>query len=179
MRFPHVASLVGRRRPLLIERLAAASITVLLVLQCFATPASAVVTKEATCTPLNAILATASEWLLMPSESDYPFTPFTWTNGAKAKRTIPRLLKVTGHAPDTAVEIVDLDYFFRNVAQPQPWHDPTQAENVAKFKHLVKVLTDNLTDIHVYRVGAVQNDVYIVGKSGKDLVGLSTNVVET
>ena len=50
---------------------------------------------------------------------------------------------------------------------------------MAKFKHLVKVLNHNLTDIRVYRVGAVQIDVYIVGKSGKDLVGLSTIVVET
>ena len=179
MRLQLAAPIVGARRPLLIERLVVASITVLLALQCFVVPASAGATRSATSTTVKAILAKACDGLLMPSESDYPFQPFIWPNGARSKLSISRLRRLTGHAPDTAVEIVGLDYFFRNVAQPQPWHDPTQAENVRKFKRLVKVLTDNLTDIRVYRVGSVQIDVYIVGRVGRDLVGLSTIVIET
>ena len=161
------------------ERLIVASISVLLVLQCLATPATAAAPRRATRTALTTLLANASTDLLMPSESDFPFTPFTWTNGARATCTSRWLLKRTGHAPDTPVEVVDLEYFFRNVAQPQPWHDPTQAENVRKFQHLVTVLKDNLTDIHVYRVGTIRIDVYIVGRAGNDLAGLSTVVIET
>ena len=179
MRFQHTAPIVGPCRLRLIQRLTVASIITMLALPVMASPASAAVPKRETGAALTIMLAKASEGLLMPSESDYPFTPFVWTKGAKAKCVTTGLLKLTGHAPETPVEIVDLDYFFRNVAQSQPWHDPIQAQNVPKFKHLMTVLKDNLTDIHVYRVGTVQIDVYILGKSGKNLAGLSTVLIET
>ncbi len=115
----------------------------------------------------------------MPSESDYPFTPFIWAAQAAAPLTPIRLLQLAGHPPDSDVQTVELADLFRNIAVPQEWHDSIQQANVAKFQALVAALTTQLTDVQVYRVGTVEIDVYIVGKTGNDLAGLATKVIET
>ncbi|MDF2388242.1 nuclease A inhibitor family protein [Nostoc ellipsosporum NOK] len=125
-------------------------------------------------------LKQASDSLLFMSESDYPFEVFLWSAQAQAALTDQKLLQLTGHSQDVPVEKVDLDYFFRNSAQEKDWHDQNQKETVKKFRALVETLKANLSDIQVYRVGTINIDVYIVGKTQSgDLVGLSTKVVET
>ncbi|MBD2213698.1 nuclease A inhibitor family protein [Calothrix sp. FACHB-156] len=125
-------------------------------------------------------LKQASDNLLMISESEYPFEVFLWSEQSKESLTNQKLLQLTGHPQDTAIEIVDLDYFFRNYSQQQEWHDEIQKQNVQKFQLLIKTLKDNLTDIKVYRLGTVNIDVYIVGQTlSQELTGISTKVVET
>lgn len=121
----------------------------------------------------------ASRELLMPSESDYPFDPFVWAGQAGETLTPKRLLQLAGHPSGTPVETSDLDNLFRNLAEPKEWHDAIQQANVARFQSLMQVLKTNLEDLQVYRVGSVEIAVYIVGKSGSDLAGLFTKVIET
>ncbi|MHC5596902.1 MAG: nuclease A inhibitor family protein [Nostoc sp.] len=124
-------------------------------------------------------LKQSSADLLMMSESDYPFEVFLWTAQANGLTT-QKLLQLTDHPHNSAIEEVTLDYFFRNCAYEQEWHDEQQKQNVKKFQTLVQILEDNLNEIKVYRIGTIDIDVYIVGKtSSGDLAGLSTKVVET
>jgi hypothetical protein len=125
---------------------------------------------------IDETLRQASNSLLMPSESEYPFKVVHWEG---QELTDQRLLELTGHRADAPVEAVELDYFFRNVAQEKEWHDDVQKANVPKFQILISTLK-NLSDIKVYRVGTIDIDVYIVGKAPDgNLVGLATKVVET
>jgi len=125
-------------------------------------------------------LKQASDSLLMMSESEYPFEAFLWSNQAQEPMTAQKLLQLTGHSPETSVEEVELDYIFRNCAEEKEWHDETQKQNVQKFQSLIKTLKDNLIDIKVYRIGTINIDVYILGKTlDEDLAGISTKVVET
>jgi hypothetical protein len=125
-------------------------------------------------------LKQASDGLLMISESEYPFEAFLWSNQAQSPITAQKILQLTGHSPEISVEEVELDYIFRNCAQDKEWHDEIQKQNVPKFQSLVKALKDNLTDIKVYRLGTINIDIYIVGKtSSGDLAGISTKTVET
>lgn len=125
-------------------------------------------------------LQQASDSLLMPSESEYPFEVFRWVGQAQETLSEQKLIELTGLPQDTPVETVDLDYFFRNCAVQKEWHDETQAENVAKFQSLLRTLKENLTNIKVYRLGKIEIHVYIVGKTTTgDLAGISTKVVET
>lgn len=156
-----------------------ASITTILAVQGLAAGASADSTKTGTCRHVETALAKASNGLLMPSESDAPFTPFRWSGAAERALTTERLLELTGRTPGTTVEVVDLSVFFRNVASPQTWHDAQQAADVRRFRRLVRVLDRRLTDVRVYRVGTIRIDAYIVGRCGHDLAGLSTVLVET
>ncbi len=124
-------------------------------------------------------LKQSSADLLMMSESDYPFEVFFWTAQAN-NLTTQELLQLTNHPQDSPVEEVALDYFFRNCAYEQEWHDEQQKQNVKKFQTLVQTLKDNLNEIKVYRIGTIDIDVYIVGKTPSgDIAGLSTKVVET
>jgi len=121
-------------------------------------------------------LTQASQALLMPSESEYPFEVFVWED---VKLTPQKILELTNYPPATLIEEVELDYFFRNVAGEKDWHDEIQKENVAKFQNLVQVIKDNLADIRVYRIGTIEVNVYIVGKTNDGLAGLATKVIET
>ncbi|MFN6538894.1 MAG: nuclease A inhibitor family protein [Nostoc sp. EkiNYC01] len=117
--------------------------------------------------------------LLMNSESDYPFEVVLWTGQAQSLTT-QKLLQLTNHPQDSQVEEVELDYFFRNCAYEKEWHDEQQKQNVKKFQTLVQTLKNNLHEIKVYRIGTINIDVYILGKTPSgDLAGLSTKVVET
>ena len=122
-------------------------------------------------------LKEASTGLLMMSESDYPFEVVQWKDAAPA--TQEKILQLTG-SQDMPVEIVDLDYLFRNCAFEQEWHNELQKKDVKKFQTLVQTLKDNLNEINIYRIGTINIDVYIIGKTPSgDLAGLSTKIVET
>lgn len=121
-------------------------------------------------------LTQASQGLLMPSESEYPFEVFIWKD---VELTLEKILELTHYPPATSIEEVELDYFFRNVATDKDWHDKIQKENVAKFKNLVQVIKDNLAEIRVYRIGTIEVSVYIVGKTNDGVAGLATKVIET
>ena len=122
-------------------------------------------------------LKEASTGLLMMSESDYPFEVVQWEGAAPA--TQEKILQLTG-SQNLPVEIVDLDYLFRNCAFEQEWHNELQKKDVKKFQKLIQMLKDNLTDICVYRVGQINIDAYIIGQT-KDghLAGVVTKLVET
>ena len=122
------------------------------------------------------ILTQASQGVLMPSESEYPFEVFTWNT---VELTPEKILELTYYPPATLIEEVELDYFFRNVAGEKDWHDKIQKENVAKFKNLVQVIKDNLAEFRVYRIGTIEVNVYIVGKTNDGVAGLATKVIET
>jgi hypothetical protein len=121
-------------------------------------------------------LTQASQGLFMPSESDYPFEVFVWED---VELTPEKILELTNYPPATSIEQVELDYFFRNVAKEKDWHDDIQKENVAKFQNLVQVIKDNLAELRVYRIGTIEVNVYIVGKTNDGLAGLATKVIET
>ncbi|AFZ28326.1 Nuclease A inhibitor-like protein (plasmid) [Cylindrospermum stagnale PCC 7417] len=125
-------------------------------------------------------LEQASAGLLMMSESDYPFKVVSWKGTVQEALTPAKLLELTGHSQDAPVEIVDIDYFFRNCAVEKEWHNEQLKEQVKQFKILVDTIKSELSDISVYRVGTISIDVYIVGKTASnDLAGLATKVVET
>ncbi|MBN3909844.1 MAG: nuclease A inhibitor family protein [Nostoc sp. NMS1] len=122
-------------------------------------------------------LKEASTGLLMMSESDYPFEVVLWEGAAPA--TQEKILQLTG-SQNLPVEVVDLDYLFRNCAFEQEWHDELQKKDVKRFQTLVQTLKDNLSDISVYRVGQINIDAYIIGQTQNgDLAGLVTKLVET
>jgi hypothetical protein len=125
---------------------------------------------------ITEILTQASQGLLMPSESEYPFEVFVWKD---VELTPQKILELTNCPPETSIEQVELDYFFHNVATEEDWQDRIQREDVTKFKNLVQVLKDNLAEIRVYQIGSIEVNVYIVGKTKDGVAGLTTKMIET
>jgi hypothetical protein len=129
-------------------------------------------------TDIGEILRQSSAGLLMISESEYPFEVINW--GSIGELTTQKILQITNHPEDSAVDEVELKHFFRNIAFAQEWHSEDQKQEVVKFHTLLNVLNKNLKDIKVYRIGSTSIDVYIVGETvNEELVGLSTKVIET
>lgn len=114
--------------------------------------------------------------LLWSSEADYPLTAVCWD----APLSPPQLLAHIGRPADTPVETESLEQFFASAIAARDWHDAAEAERVNRYRQLVSLLQANLAEPRVYRVGTVEIEVYILGRTedGKT-VGLSTQVVET
>jgi histidine triad (HIT) family protein len=114
-------------------------------------------------------LKQASKGLMMPSESDAPFTAFAWDDSGDL--THERLLKLAKEPAGSAVEEDSLDNLLRTV--------PT--EDRQKFDPLRKTLQEQLSGVKVFKVGdEAERRVYIVGKTKEGKwAGLRTTVVET
>lgn len=124
-------------------------------------------------------LKQASDGLLMISESEYGFEPFVW-EGCSLENLETSLSELTGTSLDSPIQTISLRDLFRNVAEEKEWHDDSQKADVAKFQALVKTMEQNLSDLRVYRIGRIEIDVYIVGKTAAGAIsGLHTKLIET
>ncbi len=130
--------------------------------------------------PLLDTLGKATFGLLFPSESDAPLTPYTFP-GPKGAEPTPEALLLAEHLPrDTPVETITVADLFDPFAKlDEDASDEDKAE-AARYRCLIELLSQELTDLRVYRVGAVDIDVYILGKDPCGAwLGLKTHVVET
>ena len=122
----------------------------------------------------------AAKGLLYPSETDAALEPFAWQNINDATFSIDKLLLATRHKINTPVDGLELADFFAPVSRIEEWMDDSEKHTAERFQDLKETLEDLLSDISVYRVGEVNVDVYIVGKTdGGYYAGISTKLVET
>jgi hypothetical protein len=123
-------------------------------------------------------LRTATNGLLMMSESEYPFEVFLWEDAAPV--TPQKVIQQTNHPQDTPIKIVGIDDFFQVATTEEDWHEEEEKASVKRFQTLVQELKKNLTNLQVYRLGNKEIDVYVVGQTpAVNLAGISTKVVET
>lgn len=126
----------------------------------------------------GAALVAAAAGLLMPSESDSPFTRF-WMEGP-ALPLPAALLAQLKLPPSTPVETRTLDEFFAPLTRVADWMDASQRAQAARFAELRNQIVARLRDVVVYRFGRIRITVLIVGQgAGEQIVGLSTTLVET
>ncbi len=129
---------------------------------------------------LEQTLTEAARDLLYPSESDYPFEYFAWDLSEGNPLTDAQVRKYTDRGADTPVKEVPFADFFDRLTQVKDWYGDEEKRTAEQFATLRDKLGQLLADLRVFRVGTVEIDVYIVGKSpsGK-WVGLRTKSVET
>lgn len=125
-------------------------------------------------------LMQASEGLLMLSETDAPFEFFYHVKPESEPFTEDIVVEWDGKPGGTAIQIVAVEDFLRNMTHPHPNAGPEQLQQAEKFKFLVGKLKDLLTDVKAYKVSEVSMPVYLIGKTKTgDYAGLKTLVVET
>ncbi len=110
-------------------------------------------------------LKQATKGLLYPSEYDAPLEPFIWEHADNTPTAVRRL---SGHPTQQRCRTIAADVFFDELAE------------VEGFADLYATLKKTLTDLKVYKCGAANITVYIVGRDvhGR-LAGLKTYAVET
>jgi hypothetical protein len=120
----------------------------------------------------------AADGLLFMSESDHPLQVVQLDQPSASLEEV--LLRFSEKEPGNPIEKQDLDYFFRNATRIDPMATPMQQETTRRFLHLVKVLKEELSDIHVYRIGEVEIDAFIIGRLRDGVyAGLRTKLIET
>ncbi len=119
-----------------------------------------------------AALKEASKGLLYPSETDEPFEPFSWGK-ADGGLTPQKVAQRTKAAAGAAVEEQSLADFFQYLTADG-------AEHAETFRKLQQVVGQRLSGVRVFRVGEVNINVYVVGRTPDgDWAGLKTHSVET
>src|SRR5262249_2312435 len=110
-------------------------------------------------------LQRATKGLLYPSEYDAPLEPFVWE---QAENTPAEVRRLSGQPAKQRCRTVAADAFFEELAE------------VEGFPELYATLKKTLTDLKVYKCGAANITVYIVGRDAHGrLAGLKTQAVET
>lgn len=127
---------------------------------------------------LAAELREAAAGLLFMSETDDPLEVFVWEGGAAITHEFLR--RAAGKGADAPVEEASAAEVFRAAASEPEWKGEAELGTARRFQSLLRLLTENLTGLTAYRVGAVDITIYVVGRSAEgNWLGLSTRAVET
>ena len=122
-------------------------------------------------------LKQATTDLLWSSESDYPFETVTWEPGIELT---PTDLFSNTYDTDLAVESIALTDLFEPVLTIEDWYEQAELDLVDRYTNLLDAINTNLAQVQVFRVGEVEIDIYIIGKTPTgDIVGLKTLSIET
>ena len=85
-----------------------------------------------------------------------------------------------GKSSGLPIENVGLGEFFHDLIQDHEWHDAEGKKTVEKYRNLLTVLNERLTDLKVFKVGEAEIDIYIVGRTVEgDWAGVVATAVET
>ena len=122
-------------------------------------------------------LKQATTDLLWSSESDYPFEIVSWELGIELT---PSDLFSNIYDTDLAIESITLTDLFEPVLTIEDWYKQAELDLVDRYTSLLDSINTNLSEVQVFRVGEVEIDIYIIGKTPTgDIVGLKTRSVET
>jgi hypothetical protein len=111
--------------------------------------------------------------LLWVSESDYPFEIVMWSNKEIDSMLFPP-------CDDKEIKVISLNDFFAPALRVEAWYEAEELATVDRYKLLFQTIESSLTEIQVFRIGIVEIDVYLVGKTPDgDVVGLQTKIIET
>jgi len=122
---------------------------------------------------LLAEIAKSTQGLIYISETDAQVEPFNAAN-VDVKNIIDLI-------PDDGLsETREPREFFSRLTTVKDWFGAREKQRAKRFAALERLLTENLRDLTVVRVGRIQIDIYVVGlDDDNNLVGIKTKAVET
>jgi hypothetical protein len=141
-----------------------------------APPAAPAAAPPAPLDPLLDELTRRTEGLLLPSEGDAPITVALLPQAPSPEA----LRAASGVAGDASVEELPLAALFSDLERTHPSQDEQEAAEARRFQELHTLLRERLQETRVYRVGAVEITVWIVGRDEQGRwVGLRSQATET
>jgi Nuclease A inhibitor-like protein len=93
----------------------------------------------------------------------------------------PAQLRQLLHLPaDCPIEALTVEALLGYAAQSQSWHSAAEAATAKRYQALIPLLNAELTNLQVFRVGAVNVEIYVIGQARSgDWLCLQTRAVET
>jgi len=124
-------------------------------------------------------LKEATKGLLYTSETDAPFEVVHWPADGDVLDA-KKVLQLSGHPLNERVERMSIDEFFEELIKTRSWFGAEEKAAAKKYQQLLAVIQQQLTGAQVFRVGEIQIDIFIVGKTAQgDWAGVQTKAVET
>ena len=118
--------------------------------------------------------------LMYPSESDEKIEYFEMEISTDEKLSLANFRMFNGIRPEIEIEEIDFESFFKPLIKAEDWFGEDEkkwAEDSLKLKQL---LTEKLKEIKILKVGRIEIDVYLFGKSEKcKWEGIKTKLIET
>ena len=118
--------------------------------------------------------------LMYPSESDEKIEYFEMEVSTDEKLSLANFRMYNGIRPEIEIEEIDFESFFKPLIKAEDWFGEDEkkwAEDSLKLKQL---LTEKLKEIKILKVGRIEIDVYLFGKSEKrKWEGIKTKLIET
>jgi hypothetical protein len=116
--------------------------------------------------------------LYYTSETDAEILPFI---GEKADSvTEEEIAAQTGSKTGQAIEERSFDDFFSRLTEMQDWFGEEEKQTAQKFSELKELLQKELKDLKVFKIGAIELDIYVVGLDAQGILcGIKTKAVET
>lgn len=124
-------------------------------------------------------LQQAIKGLQYMSETDAPFEVIHWPD-TSSTLDARKVLELSGHKPKDPVQNMSVEDFFKPLIETRSWHGAAEKADVRKYQELLGVIKTKLSDPQVFRVGNIQIDIFVVGKTPQgDWMGVKTKAVET
>ena len=128
--------------------------------------------------PALNVLRKATKGLLYMSEKDAPFKVIELKEGETP--TAANVVELLGAPAASPVEEVTFGKFFGELTKVQKWHAEDDKAVVRRYQDLVGVLRETLTNLKVFKIGAVRVKIAILGKTSSGTwAGLETDSLET
>lgn len=124
------------------------------------------------------LLKKATKNLYYISETDAEITPFIGRQAAVV--TKEEVLRQAKKQSEEKIYERDFEEIFEKLTKIQDWFGEEETTTAEKFMVLKKLLSENLKDLKVFKIGQIELDIYFVGldKNG-NLAGVKTKAVET
>ena len=118
--------------------------------------------------------------LMYPSESDEKIEYYEIEVSTDERLSLANFRMYNGIRPEIEIEEMDFELFFKPLVKMEEWFGEDEkkwAEDSLKLKQL---MSDRLKDIQILKVGKIEIEVYLFGKSEEcKWEGIKTKLIET
>jgi Nuclease A inhibitor-like protein len=118
-------------------------------------------------------LQTLTKDLLFMSESEYPWE--IMYSGKSREEALQQLPFDSAQARQ-----ISLEHLLKNAIKEEDWHGEEEVAMAKKYQQLLLLLTEELSNINVFKNGEVEVDIYVLGQlPNEEWITLKTKSVET
>lgn len=118
--------------------------------------------------------------LMYPSESDEKIEYFEMEVSTNERLSLANFRIYNGIRPEIEIEEMDFELFFKPLIKTEDWFGEDEKKWAKDSLKLKQLLMEKLKEIKILKVGKIEIDVYLFGKSEEcKWEGIKTKLIET
>ena len=118
--------------------------------------------------------------LMYPSESDEKIEYYEIEVSTDERLSLANFRMYNGIRPEIEIEEMDFELFFKPLVKMEDWFGEDEKKWADYSLKLKQLLLEKLKDIQILKVGKIEIEVYLFGKSEEcKWEGIKTKLIET